>query len=291
MTSNIKLICTLSALLLLTALNAEASKHGRQRGQAVPCDICKTLPGYVDPSEIDDEIRKMVGKYRGGGGDENVAIQKARGVIETGLQPDFINGADCPEIDSEQWAIDYTYKRGQAALHKGIDIPQSRGTPIIAIADGMVVGKFKNSHSKKGIEIMLRHTPEQSGLPYYTYSQYTHLQFMSPLAIGAEVEMGDEIGRTSNTGKPGGRRERRDALHFAILYSESPKWSNDGRVVTPKQSYFMDPVAFYRSDPPYDSPAMKGLPEEQKRIAVPYIDASGSVVPAKAKRIWPYRCS
>ena len=99
----------------------------------------------------------------------------------------------------------------------------------------MVIGKFKNGHNRKGIEVMLRHTPDQTGLPFWVYSQYTHLQEMSPLLIGARVKMGDEIVKTANTGKMG-RRIRRDALHFAILYSESPPWSNDGVVVTPKES-------------------------------------------------------
>jgi len=45
------------------------------------------LDGYVQPSQIDDEIGKMLGKYKGGEGRENIAIQKARGVIETQVRP------------------------------------------------------------------------------------------------------------------------------------------------------------------------------------------------------------
>jgi murein DD-endopeptidase MepM/ murein hydrolase activator NlpD len=256
----------------------------------VPCTECEDLKGFVSPSEIDDKIRKMVGKYKGGGGSENVAIQQARGVIETGLYPEFIGGADCPEIDSEKWAIDYSFKRGgRAALHKGVDIPQSRDTPIRAVAGGVVVGRFMNKGNRKGIEVMLRHTPEQTGLPFWTYSQYTHLREMSPLLIGAHVEMGQEIGKTSNTGKMG-RRIRRDALHLAIVYSERPEWSNDGRVVTPKEGHFMDPNAFYKLKPPYDSQSLATLPEDQKRVPVPYMKTDGSFVPMDTKRIWPYPC-
>ncbi|NQV83172.1 MAG: M23 family metallopeptidase [Rhodospirillales bacterium] len=253
------------------------------------CAECAELDGFVSSSEIDDIIRKMVGKYRGGVASDNVAIQQARGVIETGLKPEFIGGADCPEIDSEKWAIDYSYKRGKAALHKGIDIPQPRGTPIRVIADGVVVGRFLNDDNKKGIEVMVRHTPEQTGLTFWIYSQYTHLREMSPLPIGARVKMGDEIGKTSNTGVMG-KRERRDALHFAILYSVHPEWSNDGEVVTPKDGYFMDPNAFYRHSPPYDSPSLLSLPGDQKNVPVPYMKAADTFLPPDTKRIWPYLC-
>jgi hypothetical protein len=231
----------------------------------------------------------MVGKYESGGGAGNVAIQKARGVIETYLTPDFINEGTCPEIDSEKWAIDYTYKRERAALHKGIDIPQPRGEPIRAVSDGEVVGKFENKYNRKGIEIMLRHTPLQTGLPYWTYSQYTHLQEMSPLPIGVQVKMGDEIGKTGNTGKMG-KRIRRNALHFAILYSEFSEWSNDGVVVTPKDGYFMDPNAFYRLEPPYESQSLVKSPGDQKKVPVPYMKVDGTLLPADTKRIWPYVC-
>jgi len=255
-----------------------------------PCGECEELIGFVQPSEIDDEIRMMVGKYKSGGGSKKVALQKARGVIETGLYPEFFGGADCPEIDSEKWAIDYSHKRRRPALHKGIDIPQPRGAPIRAVANGVVVGRFLNKGNRKGIEVMLRHTPEQTGLPFWTYSQYTHLLEMSHLPIGARVRMGDEIGKTSNSGKMG-RRVRRDALHFAILYSAHPEWSNDGVAVTPRDGFFMDPNAFYRLQPPYDSQSLSRLPPRQKHITVPHMKHDGAFEPRDTRRIWPYACN
>lgn len=230
----------------------------------------------------------MVGK-NSGDKDKAVDVQEARGAIETGLVAEFIGGALCPEIDSEQWAIDYSHKRPWRARHKGVDIPQPRGTPIRAVAAGTVVGKFLNEGNRKGIEVMLRHRPEQTGLPFWVYSQYTHLREMSPLAIGASVKMGQEIGKTSNTGKMG-RRIRRDALHLAIVYSEVPEWSHEGRYVIPKASYWMDPNALYRLAPPYQSQALEALPADQKKVAVPYMKADGSFIPAGTKRIWPYPC-
>lgn len=247
------------------------------------------IEGFVSVDEISDNVRLMVGKARRGNKAHAVEIQKARGGIETGLKPSFIDDADCPEIDSETWAIDYSHKRSWPAIHKGIDIPQPHGTPIRAIAAGTVVGKFRNENNRKGIEVVLRHTPEQTGLPFWTYSQYTHLLEMSPLPIGAPVKLGQEIGKTSNTGKMG-RRIRRDALHFAVMYSARSEWTNDGRFVAPKDGYWMDPNAFYRIEPPYGSKSLANLPDLQKKTPVSYMKADGSLVPAKTKRIWPYTC-
>lgn len=279
-------------VLSLSSQYALAKKHkgsGFFSAKKTECSQCQDIEGYVSESEVDDAIRKMVGKYKGGSGSENVSIQKKRGVIETYLRTEFINGASCPEIDSEKWAIDYSHKRSRAALHKGIDIPQPRGTPIRAISDGTVVANFLNKGNRKGIEIMLRHTPEQTGLPFWVYSQYTHLEHLSNLEVGTKVRMGDIIGTTSNTGKMG-RRVRRDALHFAIIYSQSPDWAHDGFVVTPKDGYFMDPIAFYRDSGPYDSISMRNLPDHDKGIDIPYMTSDGQTVPERTKKIWPYVC-
>ncbi len=83
---------------------------------------------------------------------------------------------------------------------------------------------------------------------------------------------------------------RRDALHFAILYSTQSEWSNDAVVVTPKDGYFMDPNAFYRLAPPYDSKSMLGLPADKKNVEVPYMKSDGTLEPPGTKRIWPYPC-
>ena len=284
------IVSAFSVSLLFSCLilnNSFAQSGGSEETKAKPIE---ELEGFVRPREISPEVRMMVGKNRRRNKAKAFEIQETRGAVETGLEPRFIGGADCPEIDSEKWAIDYSHKRPWPAMHKGIDIPQPEGTPIRAVADGMVVGKFENEGNRKGIEVMLRHTPEQTGLPFWTYSQYTHLLEMSPLTVGAKVKMGQEIGKTSNTGKMG-RRVRRDALHFAILYSTRPEWSNDQRIVTPKQGYWMDPNAFYRTAPPYDSQSLAKLPVDQKKVPVPYIKADGSLVPANTKRIWPYPCA
>ncbi len=282
-------IATATALTLALAVSHHAFAQGPGDTNANTPATLERLDGFVAPGEISPDVRMMVGKNRRRNKARAFEIQQARGAIETGLEPSFIGGADCPGIDSEEWAIDYSHKRPWPAMHKGIDIPQPEGTPIRAVADGMVVGKFENEGNRKGIEVMVRHTPGQTGLAFWTYSQYTHLREMSPLALGAKVKIGQIVGRTSNTGKMG-RRIRRHALHFAILYSSLPQWTNDQTIVAPKQGYWMDPNGFYRAGPPYDSQSLAKLPADQKKVAVPYIKPDGSLVPPNTKRIWPYPC-
>ena len=129
------------------------------------CPSCKTLEGFIPPEKISSDVFQMVGRNNKNNSADAVKIQKQRGVIITGTSPYFPLGIKCPLIDSEKWAIDYSHKRKGAALHKGIDIPQPKGTPVLAAASGTVVGKFMNSSQKKGIEIVLRHTPAQNGRP------------------------------------------------------------------------------------------------------------------------------
>lgn len=279
-------------LALFLNQSADAQQHKGNAFQLKKdgsgCLECQRLDGYLSPDEIPLVLYQMVGKMRKGEKDDDVRIQKARGAIQTGTYPVFVDDGDCPEIDSEKWAIDYSRKRSFAAIHKGIDIPQRKGTSVLAAASGTVVGKFLNRNNRKGIEVVLRHTPEQTGLPFYTYTQYTHLLEMSPLPIGADVMLGDPIAKISNTGKMG-NNIRRVALHFAVMYSESPGWTNDGTIVVPQESYWMDPVFFYSNAGPYDSASVGQVPN--KAVLTPYMTKSGTVLPATTKRIWPFACS
>jgi hypothetical protein len=77
-------ITYLTAMIFLIAGCATESHQAYEKSSAMSsCKPCEKFDGFIEPFQIDDEIRKMVGKYRGGAGAENVAIQKKRGVIET----------------------------------------------------------------------------------------------------------------------------------------------------------------------------------------------------------------
>ncbi len=264
-------------------------------------DLVNDQVGY---SELTEEVANSFGRSRR----EDPADAKKRGMIPTGLKPAFDKGVRCRGID-ETWAMSYTEKRGREAYHGGIDIPAPQNTPILAAADGTVVGKFMNKDNAKGIEIMLRHSPQDTGHPMWVYTQYTHLRKMPELDIGQRVKMGEVIGKTSNSGISGqearekhgknkrmGKRRRRSkirrhALHFGMLYSTSRKYIITEKRLVPVDAYWMDPNAMYRKSPPFDSASLKALPDDQKKVHVPYMLSSGETVPADTKIIWPYSCS
>ena len=75
--------------------------------------------------------------------------------------------------------------------HRGVDYPQAAGTPIPAIADGVVV---TNTWSDcLGNVVVLRH---DDGM----YSGYNHMITGSPLGVGAVVAAGDTVGQVGDTG-------------------------------------------------------------------------------------------
>ena len=91
--------------------SADAVRDSNNGANENPAQSFAGVDGFVPPGKIAEDVRLMVGKMRGRDKAAAVAIQKARGGIETGLEPAFIGGAACPEIDSEKWAIDYSHKR------------------------------------------------------------------------------------------------------------------------------------------------------------------------------------
>lgn len=229
------------------------------------------------------------------------------GMTPTGLEPQFIPGSGCRTID-EGWAIDYLEKRGRVVYHGGIDIPAPRGTPILAVADGEFIAAIDDLDSPEGLKIYLRHAPADTGHPYWIYTEYAHLLELPAWKIGQRIKIGDEVGKTSNTGLSGQEararnsapqpralggkgRERRDAVHFAVLYSEDPNYAIwRGRLI-PVGGRWMDPVALYRKNPPFESAALHQLPLPEKRVSIPFRLLDGETMPGGSKLIWPYACA
>ena len=254
------------------------------------CLECKNLEGFVPPNTIDLEIFRMAGIIPGPPTSKDVKIQKKRGMIRLGMRPKFYENGKCKKCD-DCWAIDYSHKRnGLPALHKGRDLPMPFDTPVLAMADGEVVGMFKNEGSRKGVEVVLRHTPKQTNLPFFTYTQYTHFnKWPLDLEIGQNVKVGDILGPNGNSGKKG-KNVRRPALHFAVFKSVSPNWSSFKRGFLVKDGYWMDPITFFKKNSPYEHKKLKKLNKKEKEILISYKTNEGKLIPNDTKKIWPFSC-
>jgi hypothetical protein len=258
--------------------------------EAAPEDGSPTLDGQTTRADLDEET--LCGIARGRKCDIKLAIR--RGLFETGLRPRFPDGLDCRGID-EQWAISYTHKRDRENYHGGIDMPAPFGTPIIAAAAGTVVGKYRGDDSYRGMEIILRHSPDDTGIPLWIYTQYAHFDELPKQEPGQRVRMGEVLGPTGNSGKSPSRRkfgrERRPAIHFAVWYSTSPKFVSLRRKIVPVDGWWMDPNALFRKKPPFDTQFIKALPEAEKRVPISVMLDDGRTIPADTKIVWPYTCT
>lgn len=164
--------CFALALVFLIAAAPTLAQDWRQRGAENGKD---RMPGGAPGA-----VACAIGRW------QNCDIKQAidRGLFETGLSPTFPTQANCREID-DGYAINYASKRkGREQFHGGIDMPAPSGTPMIAAAAGTVVGKFQGEHSFRGIEIVLRHAPEDTGIPLWIYTQYGHCLEMPALQPG-----------------------------------------------------------------------------------------------------------
>ncbi len=214
------------------------------------------------------------------------------GLIETGVGPVFPAKAFCHSID-ETFALDYADKTGKGK-HGGIDLPTDYGTPMLAVAAGTIVAKFDPDINARGKTVVLRHSPEDTGLPFWIYTEYAHMDELPKQEVGQRVRMGEVLGPTGNTGvsmkQVGKDVKRRPGIHFAVYYSESRRFTEVPNYIIPEKGKWMDSTALYRKTGPYDSQALRALPDAQKDIPVPVMYLDGGVEPAGTKVIWPYAC-
>lgn len=86
---------------------------------------------------------------------------------------------------------------GCSTYHYAIDLVPGAGTPIYAIAAGVVIDHV-DGHGSWGNYVRIQHTID--GRP--VISSYAHMQTgSSPLAIGEQVDVGDFVGLVGATGQ------------------------------------------------------------------------------------------
>ena len=92
--------------------------------------------------------------------------------------------------------------------HQGIDFLPGAGTPVLAIADG-VVTEVGNPEGALGVHVTIQHTIDGETV----FSTYGHMAMGSmSLSVGQAVLRGQQLGRVGATGVATGPH-----LHFQIL--------------------------------------------------------------------------
>jgi len=274
------------AMRLAQRRSGRKGKKGGKKGK-------KSGDGAADESEgdrPDPEILKAFIPRKA-----TTEAMDARGFFETGLRPVYPDGLDCQTGDS----FFGTGTRGNGTIraqrfyqgrHGGLDIP-AKGIDIIAMADGEVVGK-KHGESIGGTGIILRHSPEETGLGNWTFTEYKHLKDLLSVELHARVRQGDVVGVAWNTGTTIGKAYGPSGhyhLHLTAWHNARGDYKFARKKLIPTDGYWLDPLAMMRGTP-IESPAVKDLPDDEKKVRFAYKTADGTNHPEGAKVIWPFVC-
>jgi murein DD-endopeptidase MepM/ murein hydrolase activator NlpD len=208
-------------------------------------------------------------------------------VRPSGLQPAFPAQARCPEISSPygsttrydgsirpQWSF--------GGHHGGIDISLADGTPLLALAAGTVAAKGEGGRME-GYYLWLRHAPEDTGLAYWVYAKYQHLESLPELEVGAKVAMGQVVARSGRTGTVGGHYAAAGYphLHLGTLRSASGD-ATVGEIGKPRGARLFDPLSIYDE--------ARGSAGSPGAVPIPYLSTDGKVSPPDTRVVWPVAC-
>ncbi len=133
----------------------------------------------------------------------DVAAANAKSGTAAGLPPAATPGFYCPVQGGASFIDSWGFPRSGGRRHKGVDMFNSRNTPLVAVVDGKV--KF-SSNSLGGLSTHLY----AGGTTYY----YTHLEkHPTNISSGQNVKAGTVIGYLGNSGNA---RYTSPHLHFEI---------------------------------------------------------------------------
>jgi murein DD-endopeptidase MepM/ murein hydrolase activator NlpD len=203
----------------------------------------------------------------------------------TGLEPAFANHVRCPAIASPFGSP--TRHDGSArpasefgGRHGGVDISVPEGTAILAIADGTVAAKGEGG-MMEGVYLWLRHAPGDTGLAYWVYTKYQHLDALPDLATGDRVSAGQIVARSGKTGTEGRHYGPRGYAHLHLGTATAA--TGDGTVGGRGEARgvrLVDPLAVYRD---------AGGARDAARVSIAPV-RDGKIEPAGSRLVWPIAC-
>ncbi len=224
-------------------------------------------------------------------------------IQEAGLMPVFPQGNNCPPITSAfgartDGAGNMRDIRIHGGRHGGVDIGLKVGHPLVAIMSGEVIAKGPyegRGAQMEGIFLWLRHSPQDSNLPFWTFSKYQHLDTLPTLNVGDRVVVGQPIGLGGDTGTYAKKFGiSLPHLHMSTFINEEGRYKvigeSNNMVVSPGALH-IDMMALFipgitiekaRSDPFYS--------ESSKSLFVATADIQGALSDSNAKIVWPVAC-
>ncbi len=219
-------------------------------------------------------------------------------IIASGLGVAFPSDYACEPISSpfaSPTRYDGSSRRGDrnAGLHGGMDISLKAGTRLLAIAGGEIIALGEGG-ALEGIYIWLRHTPIDTGSPYFVFSKYQHLSALPGLKVGDRVKAGDVVGLSGATGTAGKHYGPNGYahLHLTTFYGPSGEYEIKGMhdsMVSGQNAQLDDPLILYLEDI-HDISALRGLPDKRQTVRPAVVDADGRIFPESRKTVWPVPC-
>jgi murein DD-endopeptidase MepM/ murein hydrolase activator NlpD len=216
----------------------------------------------------------------------------------SGLAVAFDENHACPPIASP-FASPTRYDNSRrpidrfGGLHGGIDLSLKEGTPLLAVADGEAIASGEGG-LMEGIYLWLRHAPQDSGLPFWTFTKYQHLSAPPDLKPGARVKAGQRVALSGATGTAGKHYGTAGYphLHLTTFYGPSGEYEIkglSGSMVSAKGAQLDDPLILYLSDPT-GLAEVRALPEARRSVRPGIVREDGSLLPPDSKTVWPVVC-
>ena len=106
----------------------------------------------------------------------------------------------------------YDQARGQGRRHDAIDIMAARGTPVVAVSDGVVMKLFQ---SDRGGITLYELAPDRRTIYYYAHLDH----YAAGIAEGVPLRRGQVLGYVGNTGDAGPGNYH---LHFEVTTTTDP---------------------------------------------------------------------
>lgn len=189
-------------------VDAEAlpHEHDTPATTSTPSGAVEEIQAYVSPAQTGTAINLSRDSYS----TATLVDFASTASITNYSDAVFTNNPSC----AVQWPyaagvpITYGYGMRSGKMHEGTDFVPGAGAHIQAIADG-VVSVATDSGGAFGVTIVIDHVVNGQRVS----SRYAHMEYDSrQVEVGEEVDVGQYIGRTGNTGRSFGAH-----LHFEVL--------------------------------------------------------------------------